>query len=175
MTAQRSEYCSHCQKIQPVSDAAAGALRCEVCGRPVEGGLLMESTEVRPPDTVLIVDDDPLITQMYRDVLEHNGFRVRAAGDGPSGLEMAAREHPTAVLLDVLMPGMDGFEVCRRIRADASLQDTRVIILTAVADPKLNLQAFKAGADLALRKPAEPALIMRTIQAALALKATKKA
>ena len=78
------------------------------------------------------------------------------------------------ILLDIMMPGIDGFEVCRRLKADGSLKHIPVIILTGVSDPKLNSQAFKAGANLALRKPAEPATVLRTIQAAVALSATRK-
>jgi len=59
------------------------------------------------------------------------------------------------------------------VKADPKLKDIHIIILTALTDPKLNVQAFKAGADLALRKPAEPATILRTIQAALPLKASR--
>jgi putative two-component system response regulator len=87
---------------------------------------------------------------------------------------MAAKDHPALMLLDILMPGIDGFEVCRRMKADPALKGIHVIILTGITDPKLNVKAFKAGADLVLRKPAEPATILRTIQAALALKASKK-
>ena len=77
-------------------------------------------------------------------------------------------------LLDSMMPGIDGFEVCRRLKAVPALRHIPIIILTAMANAKLNSQAFKAGASLALRKPAEPATVLRTIQAALALTATKK-
>lgn len=170
------EYCTKCQALQPTFlDEGPGApRRCQACGFPVEGGLSMESTEFKPATKVLIVDDDPLIIQMYRDLLEQNDFMVLSAPDGASGLETAAKEQPALMLLDVLMPGIDGFEVCRRLRADPALKQIHVIVLTSLTDPKLNVQAFKAGADLVLRKPAEPATILRTIQAALALKASKK-
>ena len=170
------EYCSKCQDLQPVyeSEDPDAPRRCQVCGFPLGSGLSMESTEFQPAAKVLIVDDDPLIVQMYRDLLEHNDLMVLSAPDGTKGLEMAAKEHPALMLLDIIMPGIDGFEVCRRVKADPKLKDIHIIILTGLTDPKLNVQAFKAGADLALRKPAEPATILRTIQAALALKASKK-
>ena len=171
-----SEYCTKCQDIQPVftSEDPNAPRRCQVCGFPVGSGLSMESTKFKPAAKILIVDDDPLILQMYRDLLEHNELMVLSAPDGTKGLEMAAKEHPALMLLDIIMPGIDGFEVCRRVKADPKLKDIHIIILTGLTDPKLNVQAFKAGADLALRKPAEPATILRTIQAALALKASKK-
>jgi len=170
------EYCAKCQEIQPIfqGEEPGAPRRCTVCGFLVESGLSMESTKFRPAAKVLIVDDDPLIIRMYRDLLEQNDFMVLSAPDGTQGLEMAAKEHPVIVLLDIMMPGIDGFEVCRRLKADPGLTDIHVIILTGLTDPKLNVQSFKAGADLLLKKPAEPATILRTIQAALALKASKK-
>jgi DNA-binding response OmpR family regulator len=170
------EYCAKCQDIQPVvrDDDPNAPPRCQVCGTPVGSGLAMESDKFQPAAKVLIVDDDPLIVQSYRDLLEHNDLMVLWAADGVNGLEMAAKERPAIMLLDVILPGIDGFEVCRRIKADPALTNTHIIILSGTTDPKLNVQAFKAGADLTLRKPAEPATILRTIQAALALKASKK-
>ncbi len=170
------EYCSKCQDLQPVyrGEEPGAEPRCQVCGFPIGSGLSMESTKFQPAAKVLIVDDDPLILQMYKDLLEHNDLMVLSAPDGTKALEMAAKEHPALMLLDIIMPGIDGFEVCRRVKGDPTLKDIHIIILTGLTDPKLNVQAFKAGADLALRKPAEPATILRTIQAALALKASKK-
>ncbi len=170
------EYCSKCQDLQPVfqGEEPDAPRRCQVCGFPMGSGLSMESTKFQPAAKVLIVDDDPLILEMYKDLLEHNDLMVLSAPDGLKGLEKAAKEHPDLMLLDIIMPGIDGFEVCRRVKTDPKLKDIHIIILTGLTDPKLNVQAFKAGADLALRKPAEPATILRTIQAALALKASKK-
>jgi putative two-component system response regulator len=170
-------YCSKCQDIQPVlevPDDPNAARRCQICGFPLGSTLRMEDPKLGRATKVLVVDDDPLIVQMYRDLLEHNDFFVMTAPDGTKGLELAARERPNILLLDIMMPGIDGFEVCRRLKADPVLQHIPIIILTAMSDPKLNSQAFKAGASLALRKPAEPATVLRTIQAALALAATKK-
>jgi putative two-component system response regulator len=139
----------------------------------VDSGLSMENEALKPAQKVLIVDDDPLIVLMYRDILEHNHFMVLTALDGPTALQVAAKERPVLILLDIIMPEMDGFEVCRRLKADPELKGIPVIILTSLTDPKLNVQAFKAGAKLALRKPAEPATILRTIQTALALGASR--
>ena len=170
-------YCPKCQDIQPVLEQPgdpSAARRCQVCGFPLESDLRMEDPRLGRATKILVVDDDSLIVQMYRDLLEHNDFFVMTASDGTKGLELAAREHPNIVLLDIMMPGIDGFEVCRRMKADPALQHIPIIILTAMSDPKLNSQAFKAGANLALRKPAEAATVLRTIQAALALATTKK-
>lgn len=172
-----SEYCPKCEQIQPTfefMDGARAAHRCQVCGFPLGGGLELESALEKPTNAVLIVDDDPLIVRMYRDLLEHNDFVVLSAPDGATALEVAAQEQPALILLDIMMAGMDGFEVCRRLKADPALKSIPVIVLTAMTDPKLNVQAFKVGAELVLKKPAEPATVLRTIQTALALAASRK-
>ena len=79
--------------------------------------------------TVLVVDDEPKIVRLARDYLEKNGFRVVSAGDGPSALAMARREKPDLIVLDLLLPGMDGREVCRILRNES---DVPIIMLTAL-------------------------------------------
>jgi CheY-like chemotaxis protein len=69
-----------------------------------------------------------------------------------------------------MMPGMDGYEVCRRMRADPDLKETPIIIITAMTDPKLNVKGFQAGANLAIKKPFESKKLLDTIKTALALK-----
>ena len=86
------------------------------------------------------------------------------------GIALAVAQRPALILLDVVMPGIDGFEVCRRLKADTQTQAIPVIILTGQADPKLNIKAFQAGADLAGAKPVEPGKLIATLRAALALK-----
>jgi CheY-like chemotaxis protein len=172
-----AEYCTKCQTIQPVREVIEDTKpvrRCQVCGLPVGGGLVMESATLLPASKILIVDPDPQVVLMYQDILQHNNFMVLTARDGPTALEAAARERPLLILLEIRMPGMDGFEVCRRLKADPDLKNILVVILTGLADPKLNVQAFKVGAEVALRKPAEPATVLRTIQTALALAASKR-
>lgn len=125
-------------------------------------------------ESILLVDDNQANLQMLFQLLEKSvGGKLLVAKNGETALNIARKIKPDLVLLDIMMPGIDGFEVCRRLRADPALKHIPVIILTAMADPKLNAQAFKAGANLALRKPAEAATILRTLQAAVALSATK--
>jgi CheY-like chemotaxis protein len=176
-----SEYCPKCQLVQPTfefTEDSRTVRRCTMCGFPVKSGLVLESAEAlglpSPPDVkILCVDDDPLILQLNGDILRFHGYTVLTALDGPTALESAAREQPALILLDIMMPEMDGFEVCRRLKGNPALKAIPVIVLTAMTDPKLNIQAFDAGAELALRKPAEPAVVLRTIEAALALAAAK--
>lgn len=178
-----SEYCPKCRVIQltfPFTEDSRTLRRCLVCGFPVESGLVLEAAEAlglpSPPDIkILCVDDEPLVLQMNGDILRFHGYTVLTALDGPTALEMATRERPSLILLDIIMPGMDGFEVCRRLKADPDLKDIPVIILTALTDTNLNVRAFEAGAELALRKPAEAGTVLRTIEAALALAASRTA
>jgi CheY-like chemotaxis protein len=176
-----SEYCPKCQLVQPTfefTEESCTVRRCMMCGFPVESGLVLESAgALEPPGPpqvkILCVDDDPLILQLNGDILRFHGYTVLTAPDGATALELAARERPALILLDIMMPEMDGFMVCRRLKADPALKAIPVIVLTAMTDPKLNIRAFDAGAELALRKPAEPAVVLRTIEAALALAAAK--
>ena len=92
------------------------------------------------------------------------------APDGPTGLALAAAERPRLILVDIMLPGMDGFEVCRRLKADPLTAAIPLIILTGLTDTNLNAKAFRAGADLALTKPFEPEKLIATLRAALALK-----
>jgi len=176
-----SEFCPKCQLVQPTFEfveESRTARRCLMCGFPVESGLALETAEAlglpQPPEVkILCVDDDPLILQLNGDILRFHGYKVLSALDGSSALEIAGRERPALILLDIMMPGMDGFEVCRHLKADPQLKTIPIIILTAMTDTQLNVRAFDAGAELALRKPADPAVVLRTVEAALALAASR--
>jgi two-component system cell cycle response regulator len=103
---------------------------------------------------VLVVDDDPGIRFYLRDLLERMGsMEVAEAVDGQSGLQAVRDFHPDLVLLDLMMPGMTGIEVCRRLRADESLRDVPVIVLSAASDNEQMLAAIDAGAEDFLPKP----------------------
>jgi two-component system phosphate regulon response regulator PhoB len=104
------------------------------------------------PRLVLVVDDDDMIRRLVRAVLEADEFEVSEARDGTTALSLASESHPSVVVLDVMMPGLDGVEVCRRLDHD----QTKVVILTARDDPKLEAEARAAGADAFLTKPFAP-------------------
>lgn len=106
-----------------------------------------------PAVRILVVDDDRLIRQMVRDFLEIATFAVAEAVDGPDGLARAAAIQPDLILLDLMMPGMDGYEVCQRLKADPATEKIPVIFLTATPDLSLNRQAYAAGAVACLTKP----------------------
>jgi signal transduction histidine kinase len=105
------------------------------------------------PATVLIVDDNPLGRDALLSVLEAGDYGLHVAGTGPEALAMSAALQPDLILLDVMMPGMDGFEVCRRLRADAVLAETPILLVTALDDRGSRLRGFEAGADDFISKP----------------------
>ncbi len=171
-----SEYCLRCQVVQPTFlfvENGTPRRRCQTCGFPVQAALAQASQPAVKPTTretkILCVDDDPLILQMFGDILRFHGYTVVTAPDGEAGLETAGRERPNLIFLDVMMPGIDGFEVCRLLKADAATKAIPVIFLTAMNDPSLNTKAFEAGAVLAMQKTVDNKTVIRTIEAALAL------
>ncbi len=111
---------------------------------------------------VLVVDDILANVKLLEARLQAEYFEVLTAFSGPEALDVCARERVDVVLLDVMMPGMDGFEACRRLKADPATQDVPVIMVTALDQPSDRLQGLEAGADDFLTKPVdEIALITR--------------
>lgn len=102
---------------------------------------------------ILAVDDNPINLDLIRDIADSQGYTVLTALDGPGGLALAASELPDIIILDVSMPGMDGFEVCLRLKADPVLSQIPVIMLTALAEVADRVQGLVAGADDYLTKP----------------------
>jgi CheY-like chemotaxis protein/phosphoribosyl 1,2-cyclic phosphodiesterase len=109
--------------------------------------------------SILVVDDDPMIVTLLKDLLTHEGYRVLEAPDGKAAVEMVGAEHPDLVLLDWNLPGMSGIEVCREIRrhADERIQTTPVVMLTAMSSAEDTREGFAAGASDFLTKPFTPA------------------
>lgn len=103
--------------------------------------------------TLLVVDDEPKALILLRHLAEPEGHRVLTAERGAEAIAIALREHPDVILLDVMMPEMDGFEVCRRLRADPALATVPIILLTALDDRESRLRGLEAGADDFITKP----------------------
>lgn len=103
--------------------------------------------------TVLIVDDQAQGRNILATLLEHDGYQVACAVDGADALRKASTLIPDLILLDVMMPDINGFEVCRQIRADPRLALAPVILMTALDDPDLRMQGLEAGADDFISKP----------------------
>lgn len=102
---------------------------------------------------ILIVDDEPNILVSLEYLMKREGFEVHLARDGQEALEVLRRERPRLVLLDVMMPGRSGFEVCQEIRADESIADTRVLMLTAKGREADVAKGLGVGADAYVTKP----------------------
>jgi len=117
--------------------------------------------------TVLIIDDQPFFISMQQSMLKQQGYQVLSSTSGPEGLKLAKKHKPDLILLDIEMPGMDGFAVCQRLKQDEELQQIPVIILTGTQDLKLNEKAFKAGADVTVLKSVSGERLINMIRIAL--------
>ncbi len=114
--------------------------------------------------TILVVDDNPNIVELVRMYLEGAGFATVAAADGPTAVELHRTAAPDLVVLDLMLPGMDGFEVCRAIRRVA---DTPVLMLTARADDVDAIVGLELGADDYVTKPFNPRSLVARVKAIL--------
>jgi signal transduction histidine kinase len=129
--------------------------------------------EMRQP-SVLIVDDTPKNIQLLANILTRHGFRLAVATHGEQALTAIAQEPPDLVLLDVTMPGMDGFEVCRRIRSDLGYQHIPVVFLTARDSVEDKIQGFEAGGVDYVSKPFEPLEVLARIRTHIELKRARE-
>lgn len=117
--------------------------------------------------TVLVVDDDHLHCRMVRDLLEVTGYAVVEAADGTEGLAKAEALRPHIILLDLLMPGIDGYEVCRTLKKNPETSAIPVIIVTSSPDVTLDHLAYAAGAVACIRKPFRREALFAVINVAL--------
>lgn len=105
------------------------------------------------PAHILVIEDDDIVARTIERSLRGDEFRVTLSGSGVEGLKAARRRPPDLVILDIIMPGMDGYTVCREMRADPILTDVPILFLTAKIKSEDKIQGFKAGADDYLSKP----------------------
>jgi two-component system, OmpR family, response regulator RpaA len=103
--------------------------------------------------TVLVIDDDELVSRTVQRALKMYGYQVMVAGSGIEGLQLARRHVPDLFILDIVMPGTDGYQVCRQIRGDPLLKQLPVLFLTAKSKDEDKIEGFRAGADDYLPKP----------------------
>ncbi|AWZ08162.1 MULTISPECIES: response regulator transcription factor [unclassified Streptomyces] len=117
---------------------------------------------------VLVVDDDPTVSEVVAGYLERAGFTVHRAADGPAALEAAARHRPDLVVLDLMLPGMDGLEVCRRLRAQGDgRRPVAVVMLTARGDEDDRILGLEVGADDYMTKPFSPRELVLRVRSVL--------
>jgi two-component system phosphate regulon response regulator PhoB len=117
--------------------------------------------------TVLVIDDEKDVIEFVRYNLDKEGFDVVAASDGSSGLDIATRHKPDLVVLDLMMPGLDGLEVCRRMRGDDRTRRIPVIMLTAKAAEADRIVGLELGADDYVTKPFSPRELVARVKAVL--------
>ncbi|RPI33101.1 MAG: DNA-binding response regulator [Chloroflexota bacterium] len=115
-------------------------------------------------ELILVVDDEPKIARLARDYLEKDGFRVTNASDGSTALAMARRERPDLIVLDLMLPGMDGLDVCRALRRES---DIPIIMLTARAEETDRLIGLELGADDYIVKPFSPRELVARVRVVL--------
>ncbi|WP_229072633.1 response regulator [Actinoplanes sp. DH11] len=162
---------------QEVADRLAG-LRTgadEYIGKPYDAGyvvartrqLLGEAPQGADRTSVLVIDDSMTFREQLRDLLEPEGYAVLTAASGEEGLRMAADRRPHAVIVDGVMPGIDGATVIRRIRLDPALRDTPCILMTAADDYATEMQMLEAGADGFVRKQQDLAVVLAKLAAVL--------
>jgi adenylate cyclase len=124
---------------------------------------------VTPDPLVLVVDDLPQNVRLLEAVLSPKGFRVATASSGEEALDVLSKEHPDLVLLDILMPGMDGYEVCRRIREDPQTAFLPVIMITASGGQE-KIRAIESGADDFVDKPFDQAELLARVRSLVRVK-----
>jgi len=123
------------------------------------------------PHRILIVDDNEANRDILATRLKANGYALLQAGDGEEALEVARREKPDLILLDIMMPKIDGVEVCRQLKADKDLPFMPIILVTAKTDTKDVVAGLDAGADEYLTKPIDQAALVARVRSVLRLKA----
>src|SRR6266567_4139446 len=109
--------------------------------------------ESQPPLKVLVIDDAANVIEFIKLGLKYEGFQVEVAADGPQGLAAAQRINPDLVILDLMLPGMDGLEVCRSLRSNPITQNVAILMLTAKDEVRDRITGLDTGADDYLVKP----------------------
>src|SRR5262245_46440470 len=126
---------------------------------------------MRTPPRILIVDDEPMNLDILQARLSFHGYEILTASNGEEALPVATAERPDLILLDIMMPKMDGIDVCRCLKANASLPFMPIILLTAKADSKDVVAGLEAGADEYLTKPVDAAALVARVKSMLRIKA----
>lgn len=128
----------------------------------------------KPLHKVLVVDDEESILELLKYNLEKEGYEVRTAGDGTEAVALAKKFIPDLVLLDIMMPKMDGVEACRILRSFPELQNTFIVFLTARSEEYSEVAGFDVGADDYISKPIKPRALMSRIAALFRRESKKK-
>ena len=125
--------------------------------------LIAEEKPNHQPE-MLVVEDSPTQAELLKNILEQKGYRVSVAGSGEEALDLMVQRAPTVVISDVNMPGMDGYELCRRIRKNPLFARIPVVLLTSLSDARDVLNGLECGADNFITKPYDPKRLLSRIQ-----------
>jgi len=117
--------------------------------------------------TILCVDDEPDILEILKYNLSNEGYNVSTAADGKSAIEMAYNISPNLIIMDVMMPNMDGIEACEKLRSDDKFNDTIIMFLTARGEDYSHVAAYDAGADDYVTKPVKPKVLISKVKGLL--------
>lgn len=113
---------------------------------------------------VLLVEDSPVQQEMISGLLKDNGWQVIVAGDGLEAFEQIQKSSPDLIVLDIVMPGMNGYEICRRIKADPNLKNVPVVMCSSKGEEFDRYWGMKQGADAYIAKPFQPVELVGTIR-----------
>ena len=122
---------------------------------------------VNIPKKILIVEDDPSFSRAISHIIEKEGYDVITASNGMAGLRMAKDENPDLLILDVMLPGLDGFEICHQLRQDPQTEKLPIIMLSAKGQEIDKTTGLKVGANEYLTKPIDRALLLEKITSLL--------
>lgn len=120
-----------------------------------------------PAKTILVVDDSPTAMKITSDTLTEEGFNVIAASDGEEALEIATRLHPELIVLDIILPKKNGFQVCRQLKTESATQDIKILMLSSKNQASDRFWGQKQGADAYITKPFEDEELVGAIEALL--------
>jgi len=119
------------------------------------------------PKTILVADHDNSILKFVTLILENEGYRVVTAGDGQEALEKVQQSRPDLMLLEILLPRKNGYQICRALKEDTTLRELPVVFLSAKSQPSDRFWAKRVGADGFVPKPFDPAELLRELRARL--------
>ena len=132
------------------------------------------SNQTEAVPRVLIADDDPLGAELLEAYLSDSDYELRTAGDGEQTLQLVAGWHPDLILLDVMMPRISGFEVCKRLRAEDATRDIAILMITALDHPSDVDRAVDAGTDDFVSKPINKTDLLLRVRALLRSRQNKR-
>ena len=136
----------------------------------IDSGMYPLATRNYPRNRILIVDDDPMIQKTFNQTLSFYKYETETAGDGFEAGIKTVQFKPDLIILDLIMPEMDGFEVCRYLKNDPTTSDVKILILTGYDTEKNREKIMEAGADDLLSKPVEVDILIRHIEVLLGRK-----